>query len=94
MITQQFIDDAMRFKTMPHGPARAAAFAALNRKYPAAVPRGYLGRLADESVELALSDKAGQVRARLVVKEDGESALEFLDENGKVLRTISGAEGK
>ena len=42
VITPQFIEDAMHFKMMPHGPARSAAFAELTRKYPAAVTRGYL----------------------------------------------------
>ena len=94
LITKDFIDEGTRFKAMPHGPARAAACAELNRKYPAAVTRGVFARQADDSVGLELSDKSGQVRARLVVRPTGEPALEFLDSKGKVVRTISGVEGK
>ena len=64
---------------LPHGPARAAAFAELNRKYPAAAAtRGGFARQADDSVDLESSDMSGEVRARLVVRPTGEPALEFL----------------
>ena len=94
LMTKEFIDEGMRFQAMPHGPARAAAYAELKRRYPPGVQRGALARRADDSVGLELSDKAGKVRARLVVRADGEPALEFLDAGGKVQRTISGTEGK
>ena len=92
LITQQFIEEGNRFKAMAHGPARAAAYAELKRKYPAAITRGYFGRSSDESVGVELSDKAGQVRARLVVRADGQPALEFLNAAGKVTRSLAGAE--
>ena len=94
LITEKDILDSNRFKTMPHGPARAAAFAQLQKTYPALVPRAALARSPEGWVGLQLSDTSGQVRARLVVKDDGEPALEFLDASGKVLRAISGREGK
>jgi hypothetical protein len=94
LITPESYADGTRWKMMPHGSARAAAYAELKKKYPGGVKRGYFGRADDESVGLELSDKSGQVRARLVVRADGEPALEFLDRAGKTVRTISGAEGK
>lgn len=94
LITEKDFVDSNRFKTMPHGPARAAAFAELQKTYPALVPRAALTRSPDGSVGLELRDRTGKLRAQMVVKEDGQPALEFLDAQGKVLRTISGAEGK
>ena len=94
LLTPQYYADSMRWKMMPHGPERAAAYAELKRKYPAAVQRGHLGRSSDDSVGLELSDKSGHVRAKLIVRADGQPALEFLDASGKVLRTISGGEAK
>ena len=94
LFTEKTYEDTKLFRAMPHGPARAAAYAELQRNYPALVPRALLARSPDGWVGLELSDASGQVRARLVVKEDGQPALEFLDAKGKVVRTISGAEGK
>ena len=91
LFTPESYQDSLRFKMMPHGPARAAAFAELKRKYPAAIQRGYFGRSPDDTVGLELSDKAGQVRARLVVRADGQPALEFLDAAGTVTRSLPGA---
>ena len=94
LITEKDFLDSNRFKTMPHGPARAAAYAELQRNYPALIPRASLSRSPDDAIGLELSDKTGQVRARLIVRPDGDPVLEFLDASGKVLRTISAAEGK
>ena len=94
LFTQEYFDDSLKWKTMPHGPARAAEYARLEKKYPGDVQRAFFGRANDDSVGVELSDARGKVRARLVVRADGEPALEFLDESGKVQRTISGAEVK
>ena len=94
LFTEKTYEDTRRFRAMPHGPARAAAYAELQRNYPALVPRVLLARSSDGWAGLELSDASGRVRARLVVKAGGEPALEFLDAKGKVLRTISGTEGK
>jgi hypothetical protein len=89
-ITQGLVEDGVRFKMMPHGAARAAAYAALKREYPSATERGFFGRRPDGSVAVTLSDLQGHVRATLKVKPDGEPVLDFLDQNGRVTREISG----
>ena len=90
LITPEFIADAERWKAMPHGEERARAFAELKRRYPGEVPRAALGRDADRSVGLRLFDAEGRVRARLLVGSDGEPALQFLDQSGKVTRSVNG----
>jgi hypothetical protein len=93
-ITEQVIKDGIRFKSMPHGPDRAAAYAELNRKYPAGAPRAFFGRDSDGSVSVTLRAPIGHARAILKVKSNGEPVLDFLDQNGKVTREFSGAEGQ
>jgi hypothetical protein len=44
---------------MPHGEARAAAYAALIKKYPAMQERGFFGRQQDDSVGISLKDQQG-----------------------------------
>jgi hypothetical protein len=90
VITPEFIADAERVKAMPNGAERSAAWAKLNVKYPSAAERGFFGRQKDDSVRVSLRDTAGHVRAVLMVKADGEPALDFLDGAGKVTREISG----
>jgi hypothetical protein len=78
---------------MPHGPARAAAYAELKRKYPAATQRGFFGRDRDGSVGVRLNDAEGHIRATLKIRPDGEPVLDFLDQNGRITKEISGVDG-
>jgi hypothetical protein len=89
-ITTEYIDEVERVKAMPRSAERSAAWVKLNAKYPAAAERGFFGRQKDDSVGVSLRDTAGHVRAVLMVKADGEPALQFLDGMGKVTREISG----
>jgi hypothetical protein len=50
------------------------------------VKRLGLGRNPDASVGLELRDQNGRVRINLAVRSNGDPALEFLSEDGKVLR--------
>jgi len=50
------------------------------------VKRLALGRNPDASVGLELRDQNGRVRVNLAVRTNGEPVLEFLSEDGKVLR--------
>jgi hypothetical protein len=75
-------------KAMPPGPARGAAWKALQAKYPASVERGYFGRGRDKSISLTLSDQQGHARLIARVAADGTPVLQFLDAQGKILRTI------
>jgi hypothetical protein len=89
-VTPQFIADAEQWKMMPHGAARAEARAKFLQKYPQGAERGFFGRQTDDSVGVSLRDTAGNIRALLTVKPNGEPALQFLDASGKVTREISG----
>ena len=52
------------------------------------VKRLQLGRSADGSVGLELRDPNGKVRLLLSVRASGEPILQFLNENGKVVREL------
>lgn len=88
-ITPELMQEVEKIKAMPHGAARAAAFAAFKKKHPFGEERAALSSDPDGSVSLALKDKQGRVRLQLKVSNDGNPAIELLDENGKVRRSIS-----
>ena len=50
-----------------------------------------LARRADGSTRLAVNDAAGRPRLVLEVARDGASAIRFLDESGKIVRTVTQA---
>jgi hypothetical protein len=75
-------------KAMPHGAARELAWKQLLAKYPGGASRGYFGRATDKSVSLSLSDQQGHERLIARVAPDGTPVIQFLDADGKVLRTI------
>lgn len=87
-LTPEVSAEAQRWKAMPHGPARAAAYKALQAKYPSPIRRAYFGRERDKSVSLVLRDQQGHSRLIARVAADGTPVLEFLDANGKVIRSI------
>jgi hypothetical protein len=87
-ITPQMIDAFTRVKSMPHGPARATAFAALLKQYPQGHQRLALDRDPDNSVGLTLNDSDGHPRLKLLVSADGNPSIQFLDPAGKVMRAL------
>jgi hypothetical protein len=69
---------------------------ALRREYLARVParelgarRLFAGRDADGTSGITLSDPDGKPRLRLQVDKDGNASIAFLDEAGRVTRTIA-----
>jgi hypothetical protein len=88
-ITPQLIAEAERIKNMPHGPARAAAWANFQKGYPSGTERASLGRTADGSVALILKDAQGRTRLELSVDPAGTPLIQLLDERGRVQRTVS-----
>jgi len=87
--TPEISAEWQRAKAKPQGPERTAAISALRAKYPGGnINRAYLGRSRDKSVSLSLRDQQGHERLVARVAANGEPVLEFLDEKGKVLRTI------
>jgi len=53
--------------------------------------RIWVGRNSDGSSEMALMDSSGKKRIELKVLENGVSSLNFLDEKGKVLKSLAPA---
>lgn len=88
-LTPALVDEVERIKAMPHGDARAAAWAAYQKKHPFGQERASLARQVDGSVGLELKDKGGRVRLELKVGDDGNPVIEFLDEQGQIRRSIS-----
>jgi hypothetical protein len=84
-----FQADWQRVKAMPAGPERTAAGKALREKYPGGlVNRVYLGRGRDRGVTLSLKDQQGRARLVASVTPDGTPKIDFLDEHGKVIKSI------
>jgi hypothetical protein len=74
---------------MPNGPAMAAAQREI-RRLGQARPRLYAGRARDDGAALvSLSDAAGKERLRLKVDSSGLASIEFLNDSGRVLRSIA-----
>lgn len=51
--------------------------------------RLFIGKSADRDALLSLQDGAGRTRLRLAVTLAGAASIEFLDETGKVVRTVT-----
>lgn len=89
-------DKAMDFAGMakatelPAGPAREEAMKKLIAEGTfGAQTRVQVGRWRDRSSGVVLHDAAGRPRLKLAVTADGAASIEFLDEKGKVARTVT-----
>jgi hypothetical protein len=74
--------------------ARAAALQRLNAgspDSPRVAERLYIGRDASKNAILTMRDKFGRTRLRLVVDSLGAARIEFLDADGRVTNSITGA---
>lgn len=88
-LTPAVMDEVERVKAMPHGPARAAAWAALQKKYKSfGTQRASLARDSDGSVGLTLRDDEGHARLRLTVDQTGTPSFDMLDAQGHTIRHI------
>ena len=72
---------------MPEGPKRTAM--ALAAGFDGSRQRAFLGRDYDNASKLVLRDGRGRPRLRLVVEDDGNAAIQFLDDRGVVTRTMT-----
>jgi len=82
-------ETAERVAKMPAGPEKDAVYAKLKAEGWAGRQRLYAGKSRDKSSAVALSDGMGRPRLMMRVAEDGAATIEFMDEKGKVVRTIS-----
>jgi hypothetical protein len=68
--------------------ARDAALAAVRAASPPGPRRVFVGKTADRSATVSLSDPQGKPRLTLTVDSAGNPRIEFLDENGKVVARL------
>jgi hypothetical protein len=68
---------------------REAAVARVRAAAPKAAQRVFLGKGRDRTASLALGDAQGRPRLVLRVEPAGDATIEFLDANGKVVRSIA-----
>jgi hypothetical protein len=68
---------------------REAELAAIRAAAPAGPRRVFLGKTPDRAASMSLSDDAGRPRLRLTVDPSGNPRIEFLDEQGKVVRVLA-----
>ena len=76
---------------MPNGPAKDSAmkrFLEPRPGEPLFAQRVWVGRDPAKAAMLLLADKMGHTRLRLAVDSLGKASLDFLDERGKVTRSI------
>jgi len=77
------------YQQMPEGPQKQAALEELQKMQKLmGLQRVFLGKDADKSAALRLSDAEGKVRIRISVNATGNPKLEFLDAAGKVTYTL------
>jgi hypothetical protein len=82
------IEGWTNYKAMPEGPAKQAEGKRLAQVDPAP-NRLFVGRDNGDAM-LQLSDGHGSPRLKMIVKENGETSIQFLDADGKVTKTIDG----
>ena len=73
--------------------ARRARIEELQKDGPLLANRMFVGRRMGGEVMVDLRDDQGRSRLRMVVEKDGAARIEFLDEAGAVLRSLSGPSG-
>lgn len=79
-------DRVQAIRAMPQGAARDAAYKAGNFS---AARRAFLGRANDGVSQLTLADAQGRKRLVLRVAPDGAAAIDFLDADGKTVRSVA-----
>jgi hypothetical protein len=83
----EFIKRRAEIDRLPEGDEKKAALAKLAAD-DAAPSRVFVGRTKEKDALLTLADAKGRPRIRLVVAADGASKIEFLSEDGKVIRSL------
>lgn len=77
-----------KLETQPDSPATRAEIARLGAVGAFGEPRAFFGK-SDGTAMLALRDAKGRSRLVLRVDPAGDASIQFLDETGKVVRTVT-----
>ncbi|MBB6426953.1 hypothetical protein [Sphingopyxis sp. JAI128] len=80
---------AERISKMPEGPERTAALQKVQADGTFGRQRLYVGKTRDRESAVMLSDAMGRPRIMMKVTPDGKASIDFLDEKGAVLRSVS-----
>jgi hypothetical protein len=82
-----------KIKLMPDGPEKTRRMAAVSDSLVklglGGAQRVFVGKQPNKNATVVLADAQSRPRLRLVVDSAGAARIEFLDEAGKVLRTLS-----
>jgi hypothetical protein len=74
---------------MPEGAERAAAIQRVMAEGTFGRQRVWVGKTRDRESAVLLSDAMGRPRIRMRVAPDGTSAIDFLNETGGVIRSLT-----
>jgi hypothetical protein len=83
------LDLAKRIQAMPAGPARDAELKRVREDGTFGRQRLFVGKTTDRSSAVLLSDAQGRARLLMKVSPEGSASIDFLDESGKVVRSLS-----
>lgn len=83
----ELVDRQKAIAKQPDGPAKDSAMKALRAGY---ANRLFVGRDEQKTSIVQLSDASNRPRLRLSVDSAGSAVIEFLDENGKVTKRVTG----
>ena len=81
-------DEIMKIADTVARNAALKKWAAPRNGVPLAAQRVFIGRDPDKSAIVNLRDPNGKPRLRMLVDSLGSARIEFLDESGKVTRTL------
>ena len=85
-------------KRMPDGPEKTRRMAAMRdsliKMGLGGAQRVFVGKQTDKTATVLLADGQSRPRLRLLVDSAGAARIEFLDESGHVMRTISGTDAR
>jgi len=83
-------------KLMPDGPEKTRRMAAVRdsatRLGLGGAQRVFVGKQSDKTATVVLADAQSRPRLRMVVDSAGAARIEFLDDGGKVIRTLSASD--
>ena len=95
---QIFAESAMAIRAMPDGPAKDDRMRRFRASTEArgALPaqRFFAGKRPDKSSTVMLADRKGRPRLRLSVDSLGSARIEFLDDSGRVTRSLTGTDAR
>lgn len=80
---------AERITKMPEGPERTAAMQKVQADGTFGRQRVYVGKTRDRESAVMLNDAMGRPRILMKVTPEGKASIDFLDDKGGVLRSVS-----